>query len=86
MGGGIYVGEWSSLTNLPHGRGIHINQHYLKSIGYWYNGLPADTGKYIYLKSEGEIHVGEYTRDACGIWNFKYMQYNPDGSSKQFGK
>ena len=64
FGGGYYIGEWSSKTNEPHGRGIYINKYNWITIGYFKDGS-LDTGKYFIIYSDdGGFEVGKKTRDA----------------------
>ncbi len=44
-----------------------------------------DTGKYINIYNWGFFEVGEATRDADGILNFKSMKYNANGKCELFG-
>ncbi len=74
-----YIGEWSTKTNLPHGRGITINIDGMH-IGDWNNG--DWTGKYIDIDNDGEFVVGEITIDADGKMHVKSMRYNPDGTTE----
>lgn len=49
---GTYMGEWSTKTNLPHGRGVlYSHKSHQIMINYWNNGKPAD-GKYIILNAK----------------------------------
>ncbi len=75
-----YIGEWSSETNKPHGRGIIIDNNSIY-ISYFNNCVW--TGKFINISKVGEFWVGENTRDANGDRKTKVMQYNVDGTSEQ---
>ncbi len=74
-----FIGEWSTKTNKPHGRGIIINKYGIY-IGYGNNGVWS--GKYIYIWNYGDVAVGERTEDANGRRHDKYMSYNADGTSR----
>jgi hypothetical protein len=79
--GDLYIGEWSTTTNKPHGRGIHIDSYGL-SIGYFNNG--DYTGKYTTIYKNGGFDVGEITRDSDGNEHNKGMLYNADGTIKPY--
>ncbi len=70
--GNIYIGEWSTTTHEPHGRGIHINDYRI-FIGYINNG--DGTGKYILTNLNGGFKVGEIIKDANGRRHAKGMRY-----------
>ncbi len=59
---GFYVGEWSSVTNKPHGKGINISPTFI-NFGYF---NVEHTGKYIEIYSNGTMHVGEGMTQADG--------------------
>lgn len=61
---GTYLGEWSTETQKPHGRGVlYSHKSYTIMINYWNNGKPAD-GKYVLLNAyEHWLEVGEQKRD-----------------------
>ncbi len=77
--GGYYIGEWSSKTNKPHGRGISIQSNSIY-IGCRNNGVLA-AGKYITIYSYSDVfRVGERSRDADGRFDDKGMMYSRDGT------
>ncbi len=80
--GQYYIGEWSTETNKPQGRGIHINSNWIH-IGYSHNGRLI--GKYIEIWDGVVFKVGEYFRNADGIEDHKYMRYEADGTSYKVG-
>ncbi len=81
--GDYYIGEWSTATNEPHGRGIQIdNKFNCIRIGYINNG--DWTGKYIFIWNNGDFLVGENTSDADGRKHVRTMEYYIDGTSEQF--
>ena len=61
---GTYLGEWSTETQKPHGRGVlYSHKSYTIMINYWNNGKTAD-GKYIVLNAkEHWFEIGEQKRD-----------------------
>jgi hypothetical protein len=64
--GDIYIGEWSTETNKPHGRGVRIYRTDTIHISYWNNGEDEVTGKYITLCRGDDVVVGEKTIDNDG--------------------
>lgn len=79
-----YIRECSTKANLPHGRGIVIDDFRFIRICYWQHGDEVDTGKTITIDLDGDLRLGETFRDFDGRLLYKGLRYHPKGTIEQF--
>ena len=77
------IGEFSTETNEPNGRCISIYPSGTITLGYFFDGCCAP-GSYITVFSTGDFAVGQRYTGADGEIHCKGIQYNIDGSQKQY--
>eukprot|EP00347_Sterkiella_histriomuscorum_P003252 403365008 len=59
--GGVYLGEWSIVTNQMEGYGIHIDPSSSVYFGFWKDGKKS--GKGVLIFSNGNVYDGDWSKN-----------------------